>query len=116
MVNRIVKRCLSGILCVCCVSLTGCGENVSPPSEVVDTAEMAFESKAEIKSQLEAVAKSGFAGSGIAGIRNGLEAMKSSDEKLATSLLAELDKLEAAENNSNQAQVKSIAAGMAKKL
>lgn len=116
MINGIVRICMSGFLGLCCLGAIGCGDNVSPPSEVVDTSEMAFQSKAEIKMQLEAVASSGFAGSGIAGIRNGLEAMKSSDEKLATSLLADLDKLEAAENSGNQSQVKSIAASMAKKL
>ena len=116
MSRMLVRSCLSGMMCLLCFSLSGCGDNVSPPSEVVDTASMALEGKAQIKAQLETVAESGFAGSGIAGIQNGIEALKSTDEALATSLLAELDKLQAAENEGNQGQVKSIAAGMAKKL
>lgn len=113
MTKSFVLCCVLGVISF---GVTGCGENTSPPSEVVDTAEQALGSKAEIKSLLASTADAGQVGSGIAGIRNGLEALKSSDEALATSLLSDLEKLEAADSAGDQAKVKSIAAGMAKKL
>jgi hypothetical protein len=113
MTKSFVMCCVLGVISFGAI---GCGDSTSAPSEVVDTAEQTLDGKVEIKSLLTTTAENGQVGSGVAGIRNGLEALKSSDDALATSLLSDLDKLEAADNAGNQAQVKSIAAGMAKKL
>jgi len=113
MTKSFVMCCVLGVISFGAI---GCGENTSTPSDVVDTADQTLDGKTEIKSLLTSTASGGGLGSGSAGIRNGLEALKSSDDALATALLSDLDKLEAADNAGNQAQVKSIAAGMAAKL
>lgn len=113
MTKAFVNYSLVGILSI---GMLGCGENVSPPSEIVDTAEQTLDGKAGLKTLLTTVSESGSLGSGSAGVRNTIEGLKSSDEALATSLLGELDKLQAAEGSGDQNKVKSIAASMAKKL
>ncbi|QDU37972.1 hypothetical protein Mal4_22910 [Maioricimonas rarisocia] len=101
----------------CVLLWAGCtGQSTSPPSEYEDTAEQVLSSKAELKERLEFVAESGFAGSGLAGIQNGIEQLRSTDAALADSLSTSLQQLEAADAAGNGAKVKQIAKQMAAKL
>lgn len=101
---------------ICSFTLAGCGQGTSPASPVEDTAAQSLASKAELKTRLNEVAESGSVGSGMAGLRNGAEALKGSESALATGLLGDLDRLEKADQAGKSDEVKSIAKSMAAKL
>ena len=71
------------------------------------------DSKEELKSRLQEIANTGMAGSALSGMRESIEALKSSDQALADELLPLLDQLESA---SGESKVKSLARQMADKL
>lgn len=102
------------ILSASLAGITGCGGGGggSGTSIPVEQANMT-NSKADLKARLTEIASTGAAGSGLAGMKESIEALKATDGPLAEGLLADLAKLEAA---SGESQVKTIAKGMAAKL
>jgi hypothetical protein len=73
----------------------------------------ATHSREELKVRLQEIANTGAAGSALAGMKSGIEALKATDEKLAAALLADFEKLEKA---NGPAQAKSLAKKMADSL
>lgn len=95
---------------------TGCGPAAAPSGPATDTAQQVLSSTQELKELLNSVSQSGILGSGIAGVRNTLDGMKASNPALAEGLLKDLERLEKAEADGRQSEVKQIAASMAGKL
>lgn len=91
---------------------TGCGSSQSTAPSLSPEQLNAANSREELK-RLQDIASSGAAGSALAGMKGGIEALKATDEKLATTLLADYEKLEKA---NGPAQVKSLAKKMADSL
>ncbi len=94
--------------------IPGCGGD-PPPADAGKTADElnVTTDKADLKARLEEMAESGVAGSALAGMRESIEKLQSSDPDLANELLPLLEQLESA---SSESQVKSTARQMADKL
>ena len=92
---------------------TGCGSSQSTAPSLSPEQLNAANSREELKKRLQDIASSGAAGSALAGMKGGIEALQATDEKLATTLLADSEKLEKA---NGPAQVKSLAKKMADSL
>ena len=75
---------------------TGCGSSQSTAPSLSPEQLNAANSREELKKRLQDIASSGAAGSALAGMKGGIEALKATDEKLATTLLADYEKLEKA--------------------
>lgn len=99
-------------LCMIFVVIPGCGGGPAKPS-VTEEAALTPKSNEELKARLQAIVQSGEGGSAAAGLRPAIEAMRSSNAKLADELSKELSTLEASANPND---VKAIAARMAAKL
>jgi hypothetical protein len=93
--------------------VTGCGSSQSTTPSLSPEQLNAVNSREELKKRLEEIANSGAAGSALAGMKGGIEALKATDEKLATALLADFEKLDKA---NGPTQVKSLAKKMADSL
>jgi hypothetical protein len=93
--------------------VTGCGSSQSTTPSLSPEQLNAVNSREELKQRLQAIVNSGTAGSALAGMKSGIEALKATDEKLAIALLVDFEKLEKA---NGPAQTKSLAKKMADSL
>ena len=109
-----MRLSLSLVLCLCAmfVVIPGCGGGPAKPS-VSEEAALTPKSNEELKARLLAIGQSGEGGSAAAGLKPAVEAMRSSNAKLADELAKDLSALEASANPND---VKAIAARMAAKI
>jgi len=92
--------------------IAGCEGQASGPPTNVEQQNQAT-SKADLKTRLQEIAKTGVAGSGTAGMSAGIESLRAENSALADDLLAALKKLESAKS---PAEVTKLANEMAGKL
>ncbi|HCS50382.1 hypothetical protein [Rubinisphaera sp.] len=102
-------------LIVCTSFSIGCGPSGPTPDLQGKTAEELniADSKAELKTRLQEIADSGEAGSALAGLKESIESLKSTEGALAEELLSLYNQLESAKDAS---KIKSLASSMAAKL
>lgn len=101
------------LLIISVVVLTGCGGTGTPPDLPNTEKALQVSGKDQLKQRLESVAQTGAGGSGLAGIREAIDAIKASDASLAEQLLKDMDALDKAQTPD---QIKAIAGRMAVKI
>ena len=93
-------------------TVLGCGGpsyKPTPPTEQL----LKVTGKEELKKRLTSTGETGTGGSGLAGIREAIEALRGSDAVLADQLIKDFEQLEQAEDAE---QIKALAQQMAAKL
>ena len=94
-------------------AMCGCGGSGNVPTSKPTEVGMKFSGKEELKKRLTSVAETGSGGSGLAGIREAIVELKTSDAAIADQLLQDFGQLEKTEDTT---QIKAIAQRMAAKL
>jgi hypothetical protein len=110
------SRCFSKVVAVVLVgvvAISGCGGSAPSGNSLPTEQAMKVSGKEELKKRLLSVAQSGNGGSGLAGMREAIGALKATDAALADQLLQDFGPLEQAEDAE---QIKSMAQKMADKL
>jgi len=92
--------------------MCGCGSGNVPTSKPTEVG-MKISGKEELKKRLTSVGETGSGGSGLAGMREAIEALRGSDAALADQLIKDLGQLEQADGAE---QIKALAQQMAAKL
>lgn len=101
------------LLMMSVVVLAGCGGTGTPPELPSTEKALQVSGKDQLKQRLESVAQTGAGGSGLAGIREAIEAMKATDASLAEELLKDMESLDKAQTPD---QIKAVAGRMAVKI
>jgi len=92
-------------------AVSGCGPGSSPTPSTEQSLKVS--GKEELKKRLTSVGESGNGGSGLAGMREAIEALRGSDAALADQLIKDFGQLEQADGAE---QIKALAQQMAAKL
>ena len=92
-------------------TVSGCGPSFKPTPSTEQSLKVS--GKEDLKKRLLSVAETGNGGSGLAGMREAIGALKVSDAALADQLIKEFGRLEQAEDAE---QIKALAKQMAEKL